>query len=322
MKLGRTNTIFEPYTDICREIMARVKSCQEAGITMRKMLSIVAAFIALIGPAASADEIEPIYRSPAASWFGLYVGVSAGYLVSSINYASSSTNTLVFPASSPLANAISSLTNFSVSVANGGFEGGGKIGYNFYQVPWFSNWLVAGAEADVRTVAGRGSSGLATTIAIGSTNSLNQTVTISERVDYLGTLRGRVGISAGFLEAPVLYYATAGIAVGEMRGSTTMTQSMAGPNSLGLTAPSWTAYGSRTNTRFGVAAGLGAEWRIFQHVSTSVEWLHYDLGMSSYDLTPLVSNAGATSRPFTVNTVTATNRFRSDSLHAAVIYRF
>src|SRR5262245_17332946 len=62
--------------------------------------------------------------------------------------------------------------------------GGGQIGYN-----WQYRWLVLGGETDLQGLHLR-RSGLAT-------NPFGNSITANASVDYLGTLRSRVGVAYG-----------------------------------------------------------------------------------------------------------------------------
>jgi outer membrane immunogenic protein len=168
-----------------------------------------------------------------------------------------------------LAQASSNLASSTVSITNNGSVGGGQLGYNFYQVAWFGTSFVAGVEADLEGVSGKDSASVATTVPVtGFPNHLNQTASVSTNIDYLATLRGRFGVLVSFLETTVLYYVTGGLAYGGVTASTTVTQSVAGPNGLfGLTPPTWTGTGHFSGTRFGLAAGVGAEWPFFTNWS-------------------------------------------------------
>jgi outer membrane immunogenic protein len=117
----------------------------------------------------------------------------------------------------------------------------------------------------------------------------------------------------------VLYYTTGGLAYGGVSASTTVTQMLGGPNSLA--PPTWTGSGAFSGTRVGWAAGFGAEWLFFSNWSTSIKYLHYDLGSPTYGLSPLVSNAPG-AKPFTVNTLSATTPFAGEIIRAAANYHF
>jgi outer membrane immunogenic protein len=288
---------------------------------MRRFLLAGAAFGALVGPAVGADVLEPVYRAPAFAWTGFYAGVNAGYTFNSLNSETASINTFAFPiAPGPqLANAITTLANSTVPITNDGFIGGAQVGYD-WQFAWFATSLVAGVEADIQGVSGKGSSAFASSVPVaGISNTLNQTAAVSSSIDYLGTLRGRLGILVGFLGTTVLYYTTGGLAYGSVSANTTVTQTLGGPSPL--TPPTWTGSGAYSGTRVGWAAGLGAEWLFFSNWSTRFEYLHYDLGSPTYGMSPLVSNAGII-RPYTVNSLTATTPFNGEILRAGVNYHF
>lgn len=280
---------------------------------MKKFFLAGAAFGALIGPAVAADVLEPVYRAPAFAWTGWYAGVNAGFTFNALNSTTTSNNAFAFPGAGPLASAITNLANSTVPITNDGFVGGAQLGYD-WQFPWFGTGLVAGVETDIQGVSGKGSSSFASSVG-----TLNQTSAVSSSIDYLGTLRGRLGMLVGFLGTTVLYYGTGGLAYGGVSASTTVTQMLGGPNSLA--PPTWTGSGAFSGTRVGWAAGFGAEWLFSSNWSTSIEYLHYDLGSPTYGLSPLVSNAPG-AKPFTVNTLSATTPFAGEIIRAAANYHF
>jgi outer membrane immunogenic protein len=280
------------------------------------------AFSALISPALGADLIEPAYQAPAVAWTGLYGGVNAGYTFGADDSVTASTDNSYAPGSNTLAQAIRALANSTSPIKHDGFIGGGQVGYNFYQIPWLATSLVAGVEADIQGASGKGSFNSTTfTPVTGTANQLNQTAAINSSINYLGTVRGRLGFLVGLGQTSVLYYATAGVAYGGLSGTTTITQSVSGPNVLALTPPIWTGSGQISGTRFGLAAGVGAEWLFSPNWSTGFQWIHYDLGNSFSGPILLVSNAGVI-KPFTSTTLTETTPFSGEIFRAAVNYHF
>jgi outer membrane immunogenic protein len=165
---------------------------------MKKFLLAGAAFGALIAPAMGSDILPPRDRVPAYAWNGWYAGVNAGLAFNSLDVGTASSNTfastaLASPAAGPLATAITSLANFDAPINTIGFMGGGQVGYN-WQFPWLATALVAGIEADIQGMSAKASSSVASnTGVVGFPNTLNQTASVSTGVDYLGTLRGRLG---------------------------------------------------------------------------------------------------------------------------------
>jgi outer membrane immunogenic protein len=291
---------------------------------MKKFLLAGAAFGALVGPAVGSDMLAPAYRAPAPAWTGWYAGVNAGYTFNALNSDTTSINTFAFPGAGPLATAITTLANSTVPVTNDGFIGGVQAGYD-WQFPWLSTALVGGVVADIQGVSGKGSSSFSSSVALARPppppGTLNQTAAVSSSIDYLGTLRGRLGILVGFLGTTVLYYATGGLAYGGVSASTTVTQTLGAPNVVGIPPQTSTGSGAYSGTRIGWAAGLGAEWLFFSNWGTSFEYIHYDLGSPTYGMTPLVSN-GVVAKPFTINSLTATTPFSGEILRAGINYHF
>ena len=290
---------------------------------MNKFLLAGAAFGALIGPAMASDMLPPRDRVPAYAWNGWYAGLNAGIAFTGLDAGTASVNTFAAPGAGPLATAISSLANFDAPIDPIGFMGGGQVGYN-WQFPWLATALVAGIEADIQGLSSKFTSNVASVTRASRELCpihLNQSASVSTRVDYLGTLRARLGMLVGFLGTTVLYYATGGLAYGGVSASTTVTQTLGGPPlAPPLTSPTWAGSGAFSGTRIGWAAGLGAEWLFFPNWSTSLEYLHYDLGSATYGVSPLVSNTAA--GKFTVNTLQSNAPFNGEIIRAGVNYHF
>ena len=292
---------------------------------MKKFLLAGAAFGTLIGPAIGSDILPPRDRVPAYAWNGWYAGLNAGIAFTGLDAGTASVNTFASPGAGPLATAISSLANFDAPIDSIGFMGGGQVGYN-WQFPWLATALVAGIEADIQGLSSKFTSNVASNTSLvgvnvvpGAPNTLNQTASVSTSVNYLGTLRGRLGMLVGFLGTTVLYYATGGLAYGGVSASTTVTQMLGGPSIVA--PPTWAGSGSFSGTRIGWAAGLGAEWMFFPNWSTSLEYLHYDLGSATYSVSSLVSNTAAV-KPYTVNTLQSNPPFNGEIVRAGVNYHF
>src|SRR5436190_1987632 len=101
----------------------------------------------------------------------------------------------------------------SLSLATGnfpgeldGFIGGGQIGYNFQMASF-----VTGIEADIVGIGGADKAYQNTRNIQANLNPNSTTVTTNKKLDYLGTVRGRLG----FLWTPsLLVYGTGGLAYG------------------------------------------------------------------------------------------------------------
>jgi outer membrane immunogenic protein len=141
-----------------------------------------------------------------------------------------------------------------------GLVGGAQAGYNV------RIWrLVLGAETDVR-----GSD-------IGARESISRSVpqlfpfttTAEQELDFLGTLRGRVGILP--LDG-LLVYGTGGFAYGHVH----LSASLNTPGCLGVCASK-----SRSGFEAGWTMGGGVEYAFASRWSARAEYLRYDLGGTS-----------------------------------------
>jgi outer membrane immunogenic protein len=152
----------------------------------------------------------------------------------------------------------------------GGF-GGGQIGYN-YQV---QNW-VWGIEADLQGASIKDSAGV-TLPYISGLNTI--TVNSTQKVDWFGTVRGRLGIAFD----RVLVYGTGGLAYGQTSYSQTMTDTFG-----------FVAAGSDKHTRTGWVAGGGIEWAFAPNWSVKGEYQYIDLGRRNLTLPERTLAGGAT----------------------------
>lgn len=204
----------------------------------------------LIGTVASAQAADmavkaPYLKAPVVmvyDWTGFYIGVNAGGGVGR-DY------TRLSAVDGP---------SFEASYLNpAGAVGGGQIGYNWQSKgsPMFGGNLVLGVEADFQG-----------TNMTDNTNCLltcSDTITanFSQKLDWFGTVRGRVGIATG----PVLTYVTAGWAYGSVKTTLTETIGTTAAFSSNQNRSGWT-WGS------GVEASLGGNW------TGKIEYLWLTLG--------------------------------------------
>ena len=194
---------------------------------------------------------EPIYN-----WTGFYIGGNVGYSWG----RSSDTSTLT--------NGAGAVLFTSADRANmDGVIGGGQIGYN-WQV---QNW-VWGLEADIQGSGQKGSraylcpTGVCTppfgVIAVFPGPAVP--VSLDQKLEWFGTVRGRVGVLA---TPQVLFYATGGLAYGEVKNTAT----------IGLVPVSF----SNSDTRVGYTVGAGVEGVIGGNWTAKLEYLWVDLGRTS-----------------------------------------
>lgn len=215
---------------------------------MKRLLA-TTAFLAVAVNAQAADlrPQAPYLKAPVAmvyDWTGFYLGVNAGVGMGR-NYTR-----LDIP--------VSPLSERSYLNPQGGF-GGGQIGYNWQakNFPLFGDDIVLGIEADIQ---GAGLSDNHTCL-IGCV--AGQYAQFNQKLDWFGTVRGRIGLANG----PVLSYVTGGWAYGSVK--TTLTEKtlggVTGAFSSNQNRGGW-AYGS------GVEASLGGNW------TGKIEYLYLNLG--------------------------------------------
>jgi outer membrane immunogenic protein len=282
--------------------------------------------IALTGSALAADL--PSYKSPPPPplpppplWSGFYVGLNAGGTWASSN----NVTTTAFPIFNNAGLGCGNLNECPISSAlaassvigsnnNGGFIGGGQIGYNWQ---FWGGKLVAGVETDIQGIAysnnkasGFGVSGPVTNFGAFQYFSITQA---SKSLDYIGTVRGRLG----WLFTPTLLaYGTGGLAYGGVSTSVSVFESLVPP---ALTAPFFGA-SSFSDTRVGWTAGGGLEWMFMPNWSAKVEYLYYDLGTVNTSFVMVQTNNTGTN--FLANALQSRARFNGNIVRAGVNYHF
>jgi opacity protein-like surface antigen len=116
----------------------------------------------------------------------------------------------------------------------------------------------------------------------------NETITGRAQIDWLATIKGRVGITAD----RTLFFVTGGLAVAQISQETTATLVVDGNPS---TTSVW--HGENTETKFGFVVGAGIEQALDEHWIISGEAEYYNLGTAEYDVDP--QSGGATSTAIT-----------------------
>ncbi len=298
---------------------------------LRRILLASAGAVALSGPALAADLMRapppPVYVPPAPPpmWTGFYVGLNAGGTWSSSNSVTVSTAPgFISPGDiaaggGPFGVAAAVGANGVLGTGgNGGFIGGGQLGYNYQ----FGPSLVAGIEADIQGIAGtHSSSSLVNSTPITPGFAVTTALSASKRVDYLGTVRGRLG----FLVTPTLMiYGTGGLAYGGENANVSIVgQFTPAPNPF-VTEP-WFSNAALSNSRVGWTAGGGGEWMFLPNWSAKVEYLYYDLSTLNFNAGALVSNniggAFGGGNFFTHQPIVST-RFNGNIVRAGINYHF
>jgi outer membrane immunogenic protein len=220
--------------------------------------------------AADLDGLEVKARlaaitEPVASWKGFYVGINAGG-----GFGTTGARETGLPTTGSLAAVASK--DFTLDHNASGFLAGGQIGYNMQ----FYKWVV-GVEADIDG-ANIGGTGQMTGVGVGQRNGANgfagNFVKATEKTDYIGTVRGRIG---GLVTDSLLIYGTGGLAYGRVNHS----------GQFHYATPV-DYFVNDSATQVGWTVGAGVEYMIAPHWTVKGEYLYYDLGNHT-----VTSNTGA-----------------------------
>ncbi len=235
------------------------------------------AFAAAMIASASAiadDVAKPLYKTapavPVYNWTGFYIGGNAGYGWGRSKTADTFTSPAP-PVGTPEAVVAASTSRFKMD----GAVGGGQFGYN-----WQSNRFVYGIEADIQRSNQKGSTSFACPVPqvgfgcneliAAAMEGRVPTASFNQRLDWFGTLRGRIGA----LVAPdTLIYGTGGLARGRIETNGTITNYF-------TTSVATTTF-SHKSTRYGWTAGAGVERRFIGNWTARLEYLYVDLGTVS-----------------------------------------
>ncbi len=204
---------------------------------------------------------------PMFTWSGFYAGVNSGYGWGAYS------DTLYVSAHDATANLTVNTT--SKLWTEGGF-GGGQAGYNVQR-----NRFVFGLETDFQGAAVKGNTfSEAEVFPAGAVipTVINEAWARSS-LDWFGTVRGRLGYSAGnaLFFGETLFYATGGFAYGGVRDSLTMELTSPLANANNRT----TVSAARNGTRTGWVAGGGIEVALSPSWSAKAEYQYIDLGSNT-----------------------------------------
>lgn len=220
-----------------------------------KLLSIplAAAFAAL--PAYGADLYAPGVSAKDApmydavpNWTGFYLGVNGGY---GWGAARSTLSTAAID-NGVLITALPPAGDTSKFWTSGGF-GGGQLGYNLQR-----DRFVFGIEADIQSADITGKA-----FSESVTGNITTDAWVKSRLDWFGTVRGRLGYSYG----GSLIYATGGFAYGGVRDSLIQTVNATAAGSDG-----------RNATLTGYTVGGGLEYALTPVWSVKAEYQYINLG--------------------------------------------
>jgi len=281
---------------------------------MKRVVIGMAAAMSLFATGALAADLAarpyvkaPVMVDPVWSWTGFYIGGNGGYSWgrsrTDVTYNNTVTGAVIVPPAG-------SITSGSFDM--NGAVAGGQAGYNWQSANW-----VFGIEGDLNWSDEKGRAGFSCAPAgvaggaclpgltfLPAGAAAGTTLTIDQKLQWFGTVRGRVGILA---TPKVLFYGTGGVAFGEIK----TTGTIAGFTPAGVAVA---ATGSTSDTRVGWTVGAGVEGKITQNWSAKLEYLYMDLGRfdsGPFSLAPSPTIAASVS-----------SRFTDHILRAGINYQF
>jgi outer membrane immunogenic protein len=160
---------------------------------------------------------------------------------------------------------------------------GFQVGYNWQFTP---QWVL-GVEGDINYLRGELANSFGATVEAGGGSEdfvgLQRT-----KLRWLSTIRGRFG----YTWARSFIYATGGLAIGSVQSSVT-----GSAQETDLGGDTTRFLGSRSSTRTGWTVGGGWEQAFTDRLSLKLEYLHFDLGTISYNVTGTITSGDGNGLP-------------------------
>jgi outer membrane immunogenic protein len=151
----------------------------------------------------------------------------------------------------------------SVRLNGSGFTGGLQAGYN-----WQRDRIVWGIEGDINYLGINDGSSIDRPVAAPLVGTFIHSET--DKMSWLGTFRGRVGVTA---TPSFLLYGTGGLAFGQVKSVT----------AISFTTTTDAYAGALDDTKVGWTLGVGGEWIVAPKWSIKAEYLYVDLGKAGYN---------------------------------------
>jgi outer membrane immunogenic protein len=241
-----------------------------------KNVLLASAFLAALSTSSYAADLpsrSPVPASasvaPVFTWSGFYIGGNVGY------HASNSTFELTGYDNTFFVNNDGTTYLPSGDLDHDTVFGGIQAGFNLQ-----TGMIVFGLEADV-ALLGDETTTFTTEFNAGPPGSAPVVTRVRSDLDYLATVRGRVGVTFDRL----LVFATGGLAFGKVSHRVDFEETDVFGNAPYIGA------GQVSDTDIGYAVGGGLEYGLTNNLSLKAEYLYYNLGDES--LTTRVDNRGA-----------------------------
>jgi outer membrane immunogenic protein len=239
---------------------------------MKKLWLVAVAGLALSTSVAFAADLgQPYVKAPPApppppSWTGFYIGVNGGWGFNRDTGDEECINPAGIVGGAGCHEGAGSIVK-----ADGGLAGG-QIGYN-----WQSGIVVYGIETDIQWADIKDTASVFDDV-LGVGPVGEGTYTASQKLDWFGTVRGRLGITPWSQSA--LLYVTGGLIYGQEKVSSDVFFHFFGQD----------FFASDSTTRTGGTVGVGLEYLFTPNLSGKIEGLWYDMGTERLIASPLFPN--------------------------------
>jgi outer membrane immunogenic protein len=280
--------------------------CGGTAMNCNNIRRLAASALLIVAPFSVANAADMALKAPPPApvaapynWTGFYLGGNVGY---GWGHSSNNWNFLALGNSGkPLEDLVCAPNGFALCVSGSnsnaldGVIGGFQFGYN-----WQMSNVLVGLETDFQLSGQKGTAGFSAGWPQADNSVAPLTATNSEKLLWLGTLRGRVGLIA----SEWLIYTTGGLAYGRVtnNGSAALLGQSFGPSAtpcpgvvggVGGVCPlgAW----SNGTTKVGWTIGLGVERAIGGNWSWKAEYLFVDLGSINTAFSTVPGNYGSTS---------------------------
>jgi outer membrane immunogenic protein len=229
------------------------------------------------------------------NWSGFYTGVN-------MSYGWGSNTKVLITVNEPPNTGIGDYLGFGNNVYPNltpqGLLGGVQLGLDKQLGAWIIGAITDFQATNIRAAASGYAVGIIPGAVVPSVQSLSQ------HLDFLGTLRGRTGWSVDNW----LFYGTAGLGYAQVNSTINFDLSPYANH------PAIFQAGSNTQFLMGWVAGGGVNYGLENWV-LGIEYLHYDLGHASVSTSPYITNGGAA-------IINAQQNVTGDVIRALFNYRF
>lgn len=227
-----------------------------------KLISLVLAPLLIVAPVMATDlpsrtarPALPLISTPAANWAGPYIGITAGYGLNSSNYTE---------ASDPNGSTSLHFDQPKERASDSGMLIGMKAGYDWQ----YTDNIVIGALADFSY------SNISSKTCILNCGNSNEASYVSNDLNWLGTLRARIG----YENRNTLYYVSGGAAFAQSAG-------VFRDRLLGFGGGPVIDFATHQNL-LGYTLGGGVELKFTTNVSFDAEYLYVRLNDKRYQFIP------------------------------------